>query len=113
MRFSGGVTMHKNKGIYRIFRTKEELQAHDEEIRHFTRVFVLDHVTVALGRMGFRESKFKEFDRVLSEVYKEYMEEYAADLKDDRYMEYSRACLDRELKQYTGKLFVPEEVRYR
>ena len=105
--------MPKNKGIYRFFRTKEELQAHDEEIRHFTRVFVLDHVTVALGRMGFRESKFKEFDRVLSEVYKEYMEEYAADLKDDRYMEYSRACLDRELKQYTGKLFVPEEVRYR
>ena len=105
--------MPKNKGIYRFFRTREELQAHDEEIRHFTRVFVLDHVTAALGRMGFRESKFKEFDRVLSEVYKEYMEEYAADLKDDRYMEYSRACLDRELKQYTGKLFVPEEVRYR
>ena len=105
--------MPKNKGIYRFFRTKEELQHHDEEIRHFTRVFTLDHVTVALGRMGFRESKFKEFDRVLSEVYKEYMEEYAADLKDDRYMEYSRACLDRELKQYTGKLFVPEEVRYR
>ena len=48
--------MAKNKGIYRFFRTKEELQAHDEEIRHFTRIFTLDHVTVALGRMGFRES---------------------------------------------------------
>ena len=105
--------MAKNKGIYRFFRTKEELQAHDEEIRHFTRVFTLDHVTVALGRMGFRESKFREFDRALSEVYKEYMEEYAADLKDDKSMEYSRACLDRELKQYTGKLFVPEEERYK
>lgn len=56
--------MAKNKGIYRLFRTKEELQAHDEEIRHFTRVFTLDHVTVALGRMGFRESKFREFDKV-------------------------------------------------
>lgn len=63
--------MAKNKGIYRLFRTKDDMQHHDEEIRHFTRVFVLDHVTVALGRMGFRESKFKEFDRVLTEVFQE------------------------------------------
>ena len=105
--------MAKNKGIYRIFRTREELQAYDEEIRHFTRVFVLDHVTVALGRMGFRESKFKEFDRVLTEVFNEYMADYSKDLKDDKSMEYSRACLDRELKQYTGKFFVPEEERYK
>lgn len=108
-----GMTMAKNKGIYRIFRTKEELQFHDEEVRHFTRVFTLDHVTVALGRMGFRESKFREFDRVLTEVFREYMTDYADDLKDDKSMEYSRACLDRELKQYTGKFFVPEEERYK
>ena len=105
--------MAKNKGIYRIFRTKYDMQHHDEEIRHFTRVFTLDHVTVALGRMGFRESKFREFDRVLTEVVKEYMADYSTDLKDDKSMEYSRACLDRELKQYTGKLFVPEEERYK
>ena len=76
--------MPKNKGIYRIFRTKEELQRHDEEIRHFTRVFTLDHVAVALGRMGFRESKFKEFDRVLTEVFQEYMADYSTDLKYDK-----------------------------
>ena len=105
--------MPKNKGIYRLFRTKEELQRHDEEIRHSTRVFTLDHVTVALGRMGFRESKFREFDRVLTEVFREYMTDYADDLKDDKSMEYSRACLDRELKQYTGKFFVPEDERYK
>ena len=105
--------MAKNKGIYRFFRTKEELQAHDEEIRHLTRVFTLDHVTVALGRMGFRENKFREFDRILTEVFQEYMADYFDDLKDDKSMEYSRACLDRELKQYTGKFFVPEEERYK
>lgn len=105
--------MAKNKGIYRIFRTKEDMQHHDEEIRHFTRIFMLDHVTVALGRMGFRESKFKEFDRVLTEVFQEYMADYSADLKDDKSMEYSRACLDREMKQYTGKFFMPEEERYK
>lgn len=105
--------MAKNKGIYRIFRTKEELQAHEENIRHFSRVFMLDHVTIALGRMGWRESKFREFDRVLTEVMDEYMNDYTEDLKDDKSMEYSRACLDRELKQYTGKLFVPEKERYK
>ena len=105
--------MPKNKGIYRFFRTREELQRYDEEIRHFTRIFTLDHVTVALGRMGFRESKFREFDRVLTDVVKEYMADYSTDLKDDKSMEYSRACLDRELKQYTGKFFVPEEERYK
>ena len=102
-----------NKGIYRIFRTKAELQAHDAEVRHFTRVFTMDHVTLALGRMGFRETKFREFDRVLTEVYDEYSKEYADDLKCDPAMTYSRDLMDRELKQYTGKFFAPEEVRYR
>lgn len=41
------------------------------------------------------------------------MADYSDDLKDDKSMEYSRACLDRELKQYTGKFFVPEEERYK
>lgn len=104
--------MAKNKGIYRIFRTREEMQRHEEELRHFTRVWLMDHVTIALGRMGFRESKFREFDRVLTEVIDEYMGEYKADLKDDKEMVYSRDLLDRELKQYTGKLYVPEKERY-
>lgn len=104
--------MPKNKGIYKMFRTKEEYDRHNNELRHFSRVWMMDHVSVALGRMGFRETKFKEFDRVLTEVIKEYMAEYATDLKDDKEMVYSRACLDRELKQYTGSMFVPEEVRY-
>lgn len=94
----------KNKGIYRVFRTKAEMQAHDEDIRHFSRVWMMDHVTVALGRMGFREAKFREFDKVLNEVVKEYMQDYSEDLKADKSMEYSRACLDREMQQYTGSM---------
>ena len=104
--------MSKNKGIYRLFRTKEELERYNEELRRFSRIFMLDHVTVALGRMGWREAKFREFDRVLTEVVAEYMADYKSDLKDDKSMEYSRACLDRELQQYTGKMFVPEKERY-
>lgn len=104
--------MPKNKGIYRIFRTKAELQAHEQEIRHHTRVWMMDHVTVALGRMGFRESKFRELDKVLDEVIVEYTKEYSTDLKDDKEMVYSRSLLDRELKQYTGKFYASEEERY-
>lgn len=105
--------MPKNKGIYRIFRTKAEMDAHDSEIRHFTRVWMMDHVSVALGRMGFREKKFRELDQRLTEVIDEYMADYTADLKDDRSMEYSRALLDRELRQYTGDMFVGYDERYR
>lgn len=36
----------------------------------------------------------------------------AADMKDDKTMEYSRSLLDREIQQYTGKFFVPEKERY-
>lgn len=89
------------------------LRAHDQVIRHFSRVWMLDHVTIALGRMGFSENDFGELNKVLFEVEQEYMGDYAEDLKDDKKMEYSRACLDRELKQYTGKFFVPEEERYK
>lgn len=105
--------MPKNKGIYRIFRTRQELEAYDAGIRHHSRVFMLDHVTIALGRMGWREAKFREFDKMLTEVINEYMSDYAEDMKDDKTMENSRACLDRELQQYTGSLFVPESERYR
>lgn len=104
--------MAKNKGIYRIFRTKAEMSAHDEETRHFARTFMLDQVTVALGRMGFRESKFRELDKVLTEVAEEYMRLFAEDIKDDKEMVYSRELLDRELKQYVGKLYAPIEQRY-
>lgn len=102
-----------SRGLYRVFRTKEELQMHDHEIRHAARVGQLDFVTIALGRMGWREAKFREFDKVLAEVTQEYMQDYAEDLKADKDMEYSKDCLDRELKQYTGKLFIPIEDRYR
>lgn len=104
--------MPKNKGIYRIFRTKAEYDAFCEDLRHFSRVFMLDHVTIALGRMGWREKKFREFDNVLAEVMREYMNDYRDDLSSDKEMTYSTACLDRELKQYVGELFCPREERY-
>ena len=101
------------KGIYKMFRTKEELFRHNEEVRHFARVWQLDQVTLALGRMGFRETRFREFDKVLAEVEKEYIKLHADDFKDDKEMVYSRELLERELRQYTGKMYAPEAERYR
>lgn len=101
------------KGIYMIFRTKEDLQRHDAEVDHFARVDQLDRVTLALGRMGFREAKFRELNRTLSEVEAEYNADFKADMKDDKHMVYSLSLLDRELKQYVGKLFAPWAERHR
>lgn len=101
-----------SRGLYKVFRTKQELERHNENVRHFARVWQLDQVTLALGRMGFRETKFREFDRVLAEVEKEYIEFHAQDYKDDKEMVYSREILERELRQYTGKMYAPEQERY-
>ena len=118
--------MSRNK-FYAFFKTEEEylrftmkylddhpevLRARDNEIRHFTRVFTLDFVTMALGRMGFREKKYREFDESLKQVNNEYGEEFLEDLKCDKSMVYSRDLFERELKQYTGNLYVPDKERY-
>lgn len=100
------------KGLYKVFRTKEELWLHNENVRHFARVWQLDQVTVALGRMGFRESKFRELDEVLKQVQAEYINLMADDQKSDKEMWYSRELFERELKQYTGKMYAAEHERY-
>lgn len=84
----------------------------DEDIRHHTRVWMMDMASIALGRMGFREAKFKALDKALLEVVTEYDKEFADDYKDDKEMWYSREQLERELKEYTGAVYKPEDVRY-
>ena len=73
---------------------------------------MMDMVTLALGRMGWGEKRFRDFDKVLSEVCTEYADEIIADGRVDVDLEYSKTVLDRELKQYVGKMFVPYEERY-
>lgn len=89
---------------------KRELE--DNQLRHFTRVWMLDMVTVALGRMGFREARFRKFNDILGQVVEEYDKVFLDDFKDDKEMVYSRECFERELKMYTGKFYAPEEERY-
>lgn len=103
--------MPKNKGIYKLFRTKQEFEYYEAEVRHFTRLYTLDDVTITLGRMGFRETKFREFVETLAIVQNENAVEAINDFKDDKEMWFHKAKKDQEIKQYVGSLFVPWEER--
>lgn len=84
----------------------------EQDIRFHARIFQLDMVTLALGRMGWGEKRLREFDKVLAEVAKEYSFEIISDSQDDKDCWFSKAKMDEELKQYTGSLFVPYDERY-
>lgn len=87
--------------------------ARDAFVRRHARIFQLDLVTLALGRMGWRESKFRQFDKVLAEVADEYCKDILQDSKEDADMWYSKDTMDREIRQYVGSLFIPYEERYK
>lgn len=93
-------------------RQQAAIDARLMESRRHTRTYTLDLVTIALGRMGFRESRFKRFDEELTKAAKDYADLITSDVREDKDMVYSKATLDRELQQYTGSMFVPYERRY-
>lgn len=102
--------MAKRSGMMKMV---DRLVAQEEaRIRMHSRIFTLDMVTLALGRMGWGEKRFKDFDKILSEVCNEYAVDIVADSKEDKDLDYSKSLLDRELQQYVGKLFVPYDERY-
>ena len=84
----------------------------DADMRRFGRIYELDRITIALGRMGFREKRFKQLDEVLLQVEQEYSDEILEDYKGDKDIWYYRDKIDREIKQYVGSLFVPYDERY-
>ena len=85
---------------------------HDEEQRFFGRVFMCDMWTIVLGRMGYREKRFEKIDKLLSEVCDEYSTDILNGAEEDRDIWYQKGALDREIKSYVGKIFVPWEERY-
>ncbi len=103
--------MAKNSGF--LARQQAYMERREQEVRHHARVFQMDMVTVALGRMGFREKRFDELDRVLTEVAEEYSHEIIEDAKNDKDIWYAKEILDREIRQYVGKRFVPYDERYK
>ena len=104
--------MAKNKGIYKLFRSKEAFDSFKKDVIHFSRIYTLDDVTIALGRMGFTEEQFREFGETYAAVAHEYAEETMIDSESDKDMWYSHECKDREIKQYVGSLFAPWDERF-
>lgn len=100
----------KQSGLAKRLQAMQE--ARDRDVRHHARLFQMDMVTFALGRMGWRESKFREFDKVLTEVAMEYSRDILEDSRGDAELWYSKDVLDRELRQYVGSMFVPYDERY-
>lgn len=99
-----------SNGYLARMQARQELR--EREIRHHTRVYMMDMVTVALGRLGWGEQRLRKFDEMLTEVSKDYADMITSDVREDKEMVYSKATLDRELAQYTGSMFVPYERRY-
>ena len=100
----------KNSFINRLAR---ERQADIAVNRRLARTYMLDMVTVALGRMGFRESRFKKFDEALTAACEDYGKLILDDSKTDKEIWYSKDKLDEELKRYVGSMFVPYNERYK
>lgn len=92
---------------------QQNRERRDAEVRRHSHVYMLDMVTLALGRMGWGEKRLREFDAKLTEVSQEFAELILDDAKDDPSIDYTKAVLDRELQRYTGSLFVPYDERYR
>lgn len=103
--------MSKQSGFMQ--RLQRAADFREAEARHYGRVFQMDLVTIALGRMGWRQKKFEAFDKMLSEVANEYCRGILDDAKGDKEVWYSKELLDREIKQYVGVRFIPYEERYR
>lgn len=93
-------------------RLARERQADISLARKHSRTYMLDMVTLALGRMGFREARFKKFDEILSQVCDDYGKLIIEDAKVDKDIWYGKGKMDEELKRYVGSLFTPFEDRY-
>ena len=100
-----------SNGYLARMQARQELR--EKQIRHHTRVYMMDMVTVALGRLGWGEQRLRKFDTILTEVSKDYADLITEDIKEDPDMVYAKATLDRELQQYVGGLFIPYEERYK
>ena len=103
--------MAKQSGMMQ--RLQAQMEKREAEVRRHSHTYMLDMVTLALGRMGWGEKRLREFDAKLTEASKDFAELILDDAKTDKDIVYAKACLDRELQRYTGTMFVPYDERYK
>ena len=91
---------------------RKQRQEYANECIVMAQTRMLDFVTIALGRLGWREKRFRQLDEKPTEVMNDYDELLLDDWKNDPDYVYSHAKIDQELQQYAGSFFKPFEERY-
>lgn len=89
-----------------------EYEAKFREERHCARIFQMDMVTIALGRLGWGEKRLGKLDETLLEVAQDMDSSAKEEMKFDPELWVTCATHEDELKKYTGKLYKKPEERY-
>ena len=88
---------------------------HDELVRDHMRTFVLDVVTITLGKLGMNHDDMRNFRDIYMETEMEYITEIRDDMygNNDPHIYYARERIDRALKEVVPEdMFVPYDKRY-
>ena len=73
----------------------------------------IDYVYIALGRLGYGETRLCRLKEKLDEVWKDYGDLFKSDRADnDKEYVYAIEMVDRELKQYCGEHFKSWDERH-
>lgn len=89
-----------------------EYEAKFAEERHCARVFQMDMVTIALGRMGWGEKRLGQLDEMMLEVAKEMDASAKEEMKYDPDLWITQDRHEKELQRYAGKRYKPLKERY-
>ena len=87
----------------------------DTQVRDHQRTFVLDIVTIALGRFGMSPDDLRRFRDIYIEAEKDYREEILEDFYNngDKKISYAKDRIDRAIKEYVPEdMFLPFDQRY-
>ena len=91
---------------------RAEYEAKYKEERHCARVFQMDMVTIALGRMGWGEKRLGQLDDMLMEVARDMDASVKEEMQYDPDLWITQDRIEQEIKRYAGKRYVPAKERY-
>lgn len=105
--------MPKNSGY--LARVAAQQKARDEFMRDRMRTFVLDAVTIALGKFGLTQEQILQFRDIYMETESEFIDEIRDDCygNNDEHITYAKDRIDRALREVVPEeMFRPYEQRY-
>ena len=107
--------MPKSKGIYRIFKTKADLDFHELCIKTIMQQQTLDIMVLTIAEMfDTTPETFKELQRVFESKWAEMCSLSIEDVQGDKEIWYTKATIDRALRAAVGdENFKPWEERYK